>query len=77
MTAAIGANGGVSGLAASARADARLSGVTRTLAGSQLPEMPSELAARVDRALAAESARRAADGSMNESQQESAHGSTA
>jgi hypothetical protein len=83
VSAAISANGGASGAVASARADAGLSDVTRNLASFQAPEMPSGLAARLDRALAAESAwrdagqQRGAGGSVDESQQESGHDSTA
>jgi hypothetical protein len=59
VSAAVSGNGGAAGAAASARTDAGHCEVTRNLASFRAPEMPSRLAARLDRALAAESARRA------------------
>jgi hypothetical protein len=63
VTAVLSAIGGATAAQASASTDAGLSDVTRRLASAQAPEMPPGLAARLDRAIAAESARRAAGNS--------------
>jgi hypothetical protein len=58
VCAAVTANGAMSAMAASASTEAGFRDVARNLAGVPALEMPEWVAAKVDRALAAEKTRR-------------------